>query len=308
MSYRIWEPQELAPRTNCPVCDARAEGPVLALRWDGLSLRRCIACALLFVDPVPTSAALARCYGPDYFRSSIYRSRIGPDRDYRDISDHDIRAGQIEGRATLTDNFDLRGKSILEIGCATGALLQSLRQLHPQRLVGIDIASEPIEFGRKRYGLDLRSLTLEDARFGDAEFDLIVAFDVIEHVDNIRTFLAQAVRSVKPGGAIVLRTPNGDSLAPSGRRWTYLHYGLEHVVYLSPRTLKYLADQQKLTIEKLWSDGCPAYVPYRRQERWRIFKMIREPVNFFRNTFDRWRLHALARKNQGLDFVAILRS
>src|SRR5262249_47992550 len=156
-----------------------------------------------------SEAALMRCYGPEYFERGKMLSRIGPSFDYKQ-PEADIFAGRVRGYAEISSNFELDGKAVLEVGCATGALLQSLRKHNPAVLIGVDIAEQQVLYGRERFGLDLRCTTLEKAGFTDGQFDLIIMLDVIEHAWNTRTFFGAAARCLKEGGAVLIGTPDAD--------------------------------------------------------------------------------------------------
>jgi 2-polyprenyl-3-methyl-5-hydroxy-6-metoxy-1,4-benzoquinol methylase len=301
----IWHAKDLIGRERCPSCEEPANGPILTRRWDGLSLRRCSACALLFLDPAPSESALVRCYAAEYFCSSVFSRRIGPGRDYH-ISAADIDAGNVRGYTEVTENFDLSGKAILEVGCATGALLGSLRKHSPSCLMGIDIAAQEVAYGRKHYGLDLRCTKLEEAGLSAEQFDLVVMLDVIEHVGNVCSFFSSAARCLKLGGAMLIRTPNADSYRVAGPRWLYLHHGLEHVVYFSEASLTALAHAHGMVIERLYTEGCPAVEPHARR-RSKLGNLLFEPGKVFRNRLQGWKLASAPEKGYGLDICAILR-
>jgi len=155
----------------------------------------------------------------------------------------------------------------------------------------------------------LRFTTLENARFSESEFDLILMIDVIEHVLDPAAFFAEAVRCLRSGGAVLLRTPNADSYDASGSRWTYLHCGLEHVQYLSNRTLNWLATGQGMIPEETWSEGCPSLLPYDRFHRSRLVRLVREPRTILANAFYRyrWKMRTLPLRGLGADLFAVLR-
>src|SRR5947209_5745862 len=78
----IWNPADLARRDTCPLCATPADGRVVVYRRDSLGIKRCPACRLLFVDPVPAPEALQRCYGLGYFRAGMANQAFGSTRDY----------------------------------------------------------------------------------------------------------------------------------------------------------------------------------------------------------------------------------
>ena len=78
--------------------------------------------------------------------------------------------------------------------------------------MGVDRAAEAVEFARAHYrapNLSFeRGLLRRPCRIADASFDLVVAFEVIEHLEHWREFLAEARRVLAPGGQLIVSTPN----------------------------------------------------------------------------------------------------
>lgn len=101
------------------------------------------------------------------------------------------------------------GECIADVGCGQGDLYGYVRS-HFARYVGIDAVRyqafpEPAEFCR----LDLDSGVLPLA---DGSADVVTAIEVIEHLENPREFMRKLVRLAKPGGWIIVTTPNQLSL------------------------------------------------------------------------------------------------
>ena len=102
------------------------------------------------------------------------------------------------------------GKRVLDAGCGIG--YGAARLARPaDRVVGLDNAREPLLATQLEYGdCDVR-LAEGDCRglpFANASFDVVVAFEVIEHLENWRGFLAEARRVLTPGGRLLVSTPN----------------------------------------------------------------------------------------------------
>ncbi len=103
--------------------------------------------------------------------------------------------------------------SLLEIGCGTGFVLSAIRGAFPAvELSGAEYYARGLSFAASRvptatfYQMDARSMPFE------AEFDIIGAFDVIEHIKEDEHVLSEMFRAVKPGGGIVLTVPQHPSL------------------------------------------------------------------------------------------------
>ena len=103
-----------------------------------------------------------------------------------------------------------RGKRVLDAGCGAGYGSAELA-LAAESVVGVDIAAEAIEFAQANY--QLPNLRFEQASctalpFANASFDLVVAFEVIEHLEDWRGFLQDACRVLAPAGQLIVSTPN----------------------------------------------------------------------------------------------------
>ena len=103
-----------------------------------------------------------------------------------------------------------RGKRVLDAGCGAGYGSAELA-LSAESVVGIDVAAEAVDFARGHY--ELPNLQFQQGSccampFADGAFDLVVAFEVIEHLENWREFLVEARRVLAPGGQFIVSTPN----------------------------------------------------------------------------------------------------
>ncbi len=94
---------------------------------------------------------------------------------------------------------------ILDAGCGTGRNLVEFGELGPAS--GVDPSQEAIELCRRR-GLDnVQCAGLEQLPFGDGEFDLVLALDVVEHVEDDVAALRELRRVAAPGGVVLLTVP-----------------------------------------------------------------------------------------------------
>jgi SAM-dependent methyltransferase len=109
--------------------------------------------------------------------------------------------------ALLQTYFPTAG-NILEVGCGTGSVLLALRRAMPKlRLVGSELHPRGLQIAQKR--LNDAVLVQLDARRIPArsEFDVIGAFDVIEHINEDDAVLAQMHSAIKPGGGLIITVP-----------------------------------------------------------------------------------------------------
>jgi SAM-dependent methyltransferase len=102
-------------------------------------------------------------------------------------------------------NVTDRRPRILDVGCGTGANLLMLSKYGDAE--GVDISEDALAFCRER-GLDKVKLgAAEELPYDDGTFDLVTAFDVVEHIDDDLAGLSEMRRVLRPGGRVLLFVP-----------------------------------------------------------------------------------------------------
>ena len=107
---------------------------------------------------------------------------------------------------------DCQPKAILDFGCGTGELLTvPLAKSFPDiNFVGVDDDASSIEFARERNaGIDNLTFSYPDELDHSARFDLIIASEVIEHVEHPEELLAFLRDKLEAGGQMIVTLPNG---------------------------------------------------------------------------------------------------
>jgi SAM-dependent methyltransferase len=107
------------------------------------------------------------------------------------------------------------GKVVLDAACGSGYGAAMLAE-NAKAVVGCDISHEAIEYARRVYGASKAGgLRVEYSEsdclalpFPSARFDLVVAFEIIEHLENPRAFLKEMERVLGPDGILIVSTPN----------------------------------------------------------------------------------------------------
>jgi SAM-dependent methyltransferase len=112
-----------------------------------------------------------------------------------------------------------RRKRVLDVGCGAGYGSAELAN-SALSVVGVDIGADAVSYASEHYSrpnLDFQVGGAAALPFADGSFDLVVAFEVIEHLSDWELLIAEARRVLSPGGQFVVSTPNKAYYAESRR-------------------------------------------------------------------------------------------
>lgn len=107
---------------------------------------------------------------------------------------------------------DIKDKTILDIGCGGGLVAEPLAALGA-KVTGIDAGEKNIAVAKlhsEQSGIpvDYRCTTAEDLAASGAQYDVVIALEIIEHVADISLFVEASARLLKPGGTMIYSTLN----------------------------------------------------------------------------------------------------
>ena len=207
-------------------------------------LRRCLSCGQL-VSQIGTAAfAMSMCEF-NTPRGTLPTQRTQPR--------HDARADRLFRTVATLRHAESGGARLLDIGCSSGALLQSARR-HGFAAEGVEPATQAAEYARST-GLTVFQGYLEDACYPAASFDAVTLMEVIEHLPDPHALLKEAWRVLKPNGVLIVGTGNGASWTVQlvGARWGYLHVAQHggHISFFNPDSLGSLAKQCGFLVERI---------------------------------------------------------
>ena len=100
-----------------------------------------------------------------------------------------------------------RDAAVLDIGTSTGTNLRMLRALGFGNVQGLDLSDDAIRFCAEKGFPAVRKGDVRDMPFAANLFDLVLATDVIEHVDDDAKAVTEIARVLKPGGAALITVP-----------------------------------------------------------------------------------------------------
>lgn len=180
-------------------------------------MKRCLACEALFEGADWTCP---KCGYQPTLRDEIYQfTEEPPDAHAGFKPEYFARLAEIEesnfwfcARNELIQwalrNYFSDAKSFFEVGCGTGFVLAGIREKFPRiRLVGSEIFADGLAIAKARlpnaelYQMDARRISFK------CEFDVVGAFDVLEHVIEDENVLVQMFNAAQPGGGLLVTVP-----------------------------------------------------------------------------------------------------
>lgn len=245
------------------------------------TLMRCPKCQLVWLNPQPTPDDIGKLYA-QYFthttpnsapknssalrkliKASILASSFGynVDGSNRMLGSLLSLAGplrEIVGGGVRWLENDEKGR-LLDIGCGNGMFLGQMRELGWE-VAGVEPDSDAVSVACERYGLDVFRGSLEEAVFPEGHFDAITMNHVIEHVPDPIGLLRECRRVLKPGGKLVVMTPNIKSIGRLKFDDAWIAWDPpRHLNLFSQQTLRTCAEAARLDVQELWTTAKSGY-------------------------------------------------
>lgn len=211
---------------GCPVCLVKLEKTqefekieIYNLEEKVFALFKCPICLAKFWEPFKNP-------GSEWYKNCEQNLR------HRGFEDKDYFIWLSENRG-ITKHFlknpphqNPKGLRLLDVGCGTGGFLLQAEKLG-YKVTGVDFDEEQINVGRK-FGLhDVhQSDVVSFLKNHKDEFDVITGFEIIEHLDNPRSFLSAIHGALKVGGILCLSTPNNNRIGPKNEFWDFPYHHL----------------------------------------------------------------------------------
>lgn len=240
-------PQRAVRCVTCRSEDARA-----AFQRGGAAWWKCPDCGLFFVHPQPAALALAERYQSAYYATPA-------DHSPESIAWWDERLDAIE--AVCDPGV------ALDVGCGGGQFMMSALG-RGWDVWGLEVVLSAVEGVPKPLRARISVGAVESAPFDEGSFDAITCFDVIEHVRQPVEFLRHANRLLRPGGILVITTPNAATLKARlrGRYWKYFNFKRYlHLYHFTPHNLELALKLSGFEVAAwLRRDGMPLWVAARR--------------------------------------------
>ncbi|MCA8969456.1 MAG: class I SAM-dependent methyltransferase [Planctomycetes bacterium] len=235
----------MAERAPCPVCTGSTFENVFEVL--GNRFERCRECRFVrMADGMPESSL------EDYYAEA----RASGEAAWQEHEDNLVKFGRMIERI---EAHVVPGR-FLDVGCSIGTSLVAARDRGWQA-IGIELSKPVAEFGRDKWGLDIRDETLEDLAtdpaFGSASFDAIFMHHTLEHVPWPDRILERSFELLRDGGVLFQALPNHGSLKglAFGKHWSY-GVTFEHVSHFTKKTVVRLIERIGFTVREVTTPDC----------------------------------------------------
>lgn len=196
---------------------------------------RCNNCGLVYINPRLDAEIISKACseGDDVVYISQEASRIATFGDC----------------LKFAEKYATKKGSLLDVGCASGFFLKVAKDagwivlgIEPNKWLG--------DYGRNKFGVEILSAAMDDAKFEDKVFDLITMWDVLEHMPNPKAGLLEANRVIKDDGILVISYPDYGSIFSKmlGRKWWF--FLSHHLYYFTPKTLEKMLNETGFEVIK----------------------------------------------------------
>ena len=254
---------------NCNICGGKKYKLILQQKdlyiknkdTTFFSLVRCVNCGLIYLNPQPNNKELRSFYGANYF------SQLEIDNGSKNLAENQKSKvykflRKMKNKVLFSDTFlfykwdifkERIGGKFLDIGCAEGIRdIELIRRLPEWEFYGVEPNIEAYKVAKKIKNFLVFNGTLEEAKYSDNFFDIILLSHSLEHISNPYKALQECRRILKKGGKLILIVPNINSLSYFLGKNTWRHLDIpRHLFHFSPITIKKLLEKSNFVVKKI---------------------------------------------------------
>lgn len=191
------------------------------------NLFRCKNCHLVSAKEIPNKEEIDKLYQQEYFFGMEYS-------DYK--ADRRALESNFRKRIRRIKRYINKKSSVVEIGSAYGYFLNLIKD-NVGTHIGFEVSEEGVEYSKENLRVNAVNQDFTKYKFNNS-IDLIIMWDVIEHLSEPGLYLQKASNVLKKGGRIALTTGDVDTFIPKIRKskWRMIHPPT-HLYYFSSETI-----------------------------------------------------------------------
>ncbi len=230
---------------SCNVC--HQDNTIDYLRFQDYKYVQCTHCGLIYQNPQPHFTPLKKRYSKKYFNYELRNQE-----NFFNLMKLSLQDVHFFNK--LAKKFPESTRKFLDIGCATGLLLNFIRK-HQWQVLGIEMDPFSVDYAKKRFHLPLINKPIEEASIPEQSIDVVHWSHVIEHLTSPILGLNKIYRLLKPGGYMLLTTPRVDSFQQNYFKQNWRSFHRDHLYIFSRDTLLALLKKSNFKIIRFFSWG-----------------------------------------------------
>ena len=235
-------------KPKCRICNAIEERQTLRAEYvfggrEEHNFWECSNCRIIYLYPYLSKEEERHFYKKEF--EKFMSSRVGDHRDWTNAKKHiTSNQDQVERRWKFVEEHLEKDKTLLEIGCSSGFMMDAFRD-SGLNCYGVEPSGEFLEFlkdnGHRAYE------SIEDLKKNeDKKFDIITHFFVFEHISNPFEFLKETYDMLNSGGIIIAEIPSSTDALTSLYNipaFEKFYWSIAHHYYYNPKSLEYILDK-----------------------------------------------------------------
>jgi 2-polyprenyl-3-methyl-5-hydroxy-6-metoxy-1,4-benzoquinol methylase len=223
-----------------------------AFKKFGFIFVECDDCKTVYINPRPTPKIL-----DDYYSTSknywYWNKFIFPASE--DARREKIFRPRVEQVLSLCRKYNVKTGTLLEVGAGFGTFCEELSKTGTfSKIIAIEPTPDLAETCRKK-GVQVIEKPVEKVRLDNETIDVIVSFEVIEHLFSPRDFIGHCASLLAPGGILVLSCPNIEGFDITVLKEKSDSIDVEHLNYFTPSSLSHLVSSFGFTILEISTPG-----------------------------------------------------
>lgn len=247
---RLMQDKDAFISVTCPAC-GKVEANTYGTKR-GMSFLECHHCETVYGSPRPTPERLATYYKEatyyTYWNKYIYPSSEEARRDR-------IVKARVERILNFVKQHGIPRRRMIEVGAGTGQFCELMKQSGSfDEILAIEPTPSSADSCEKR-GLEVLRQPIETVPAGKGNANLIVSFEVLEHLFSPKNYLEHCIRLLAPGGMLVVTCPSAKGFDVSLLRTVADTVTPEHLNLFNPKSLKLLFESNNLEVIELLTPG-----------------------------------------------------